>query len=66
MQDVASHFDASNCDDPIAKLSKLEEQGSLLDQLEHFDKLLARVDVMRLKKWVSFFREVYTLPWKSL
>ena len=54
LQHVASRFDMGNYDDPISELSKLHQEGTLLDYFEKFDQLLARVDVTE-EMAISFF-----------
>ena len=51
---MASRFDMGNYDDPISELSKLRQEGTLLDYFEKFDQLLARVDVTE-EMAISFF-----------
>ena len=51
---MASRFDMGNYDDPISELSKLRQEGTLLDYFEKFDQLLARVDVTE-EMAINFF-----------
>ena len=51
---MASRFDMGNYDDPISELSKLHQEGTLLDYFEKFDQLLARVDVTE-EMAINFF-----------
>ena len=54
LQDVASRFDMANYDNPISELSKLHQEGTLLDYFDKFDQLLAKVDVTE-EMAINFF-----------
>lgn len=45
LQEVGNRFDDETFDDPVAELVKLKQESSLIEYLEHFDNLLARVSI---------------------
>ena len=54
MKDATQRFDDCAFDDPVAELARLKQGSSLVDYLEKFDNLLARVMVSD-KMALSFF-----------
>ena len=45
LQDAGSRFDTGAFDDPVAKLARLKQEDSLIEYLERFDTLLARIAI---------------------
>ena len=45
IHNAGSRFDTSAFDDPIAEIARLKQDGPLIDYLENFDTLLARVSI---------------------
>jgi len=59
IHDAGSRFNTGAFDDPIAEISRLKQDGPLIDYLENFDTLLARVLITE-DLALSFFLFVLT------
>ena len=60
LQDAGSRFDTGAFDDPVAKLARLKQEDSLIEYLERFDTLLARIAIPE-ELALSFFLSGLTI-----
>nr|KYP41549.1 hypothetical protein KK1_037062 [Cajanus cajan] len=65
LQDVGSRFDTGVFDGLVAELARLKQKGALLDYLEKYDTLLARV-VITEELALSFFLSGLTIELEKL